>query len=111
MKGKLNGAAYRVPVIDGSVADFICTVKNPISKEDINAAFKQASETDLKGILKFSEEYIVSTDIIGSTYSSIFDSLLTDTIGNMVRVVSWYDNESGYSHRLADLILKVGKMI
>ena len=111
LKGKLNGAAYRVPVIDGSVADFICTVKNPISKEDINAAFKQASETDLKGILKFSEEYIVSTDIIGSTYSSIFDSLLTDTIGNMVRVVSWYDNESGYSHRLADLILKVGKMI
>lgn len=111
LKGKLTGAAYRVPVINGSVADFMCTVRKTLSKEEINAAFKEASETDLKGILKYSDEQIVSSDIIGGPFSSIFDSLLTDTIQNMIRVVSWYDNESGYSHRLGDLIVKVGKMI
>jgi glyceraldehyde 3-phosphate dehydrogenase len=108
LKGKLNGSAYRVPVIDGSVADFVCTVKNTLTIEQINTAFKEASESDLKGILQYCDEEIVSSDIIRSTYSTVFDSLLTDVVGNMVKIVGWYDNESGYSCRLADLITKLG---
>jgi glyceraldehyde 3-phosphate dehydrogenase len=111
LKGKLTGSAYRVPVLDGSIADFMCTVKKEVTIEDINKAFEEAAETHLKGILQYTDEAIVSTDIIRSQYSCIFDSNLTDVIGNMVRIAGWYDNESGYSHRLTDLIVKLAKMI
>lgn len=111
LKGKLNGSAYRVPVIDGSVVDFICTLKNKLTKDQINEAFKKASENELKGILQYCDEDIVSSDIIRSSYSTIFDSQMTDVNENLVKVVGWYDNESGYSYRLVDLILKMGKLL
>ena len=107
LKGKLNGNALRVPVPTGSVTDFTVVVKKPLDAAAINAAFKKASETSLKGILEYNEDPIVSADIVGSAYSCIFDSELTMVIGNMVKVVGWYDNEAGYSARLADLSMKI----
>ena len=108
LDGKLGGAGIRVPVPDGSLTDFTCVVKNPKSVEVINAAFKAAAEGELKGILAYTEDPIVSIDIVGNRHSSIFDSQLTSVIGNMVKVVGWYDNEIGYSNRLGDLVDKVG---
>jgi glyceraldehyde 3-phosphate dehydrogenase len=108
LDGKLGGAGIRVPVPDGSLTDFTCVVKNPKSVEVINAAFKTAAEGELKGILAYTEDPIVSIDIIGNKHSSIFDAQLTSVIGNMVKVVGWYDNEIGYSNRLGDLVEKVG---
>ena len=107
LKGKLGGAGIRVPVPDGSLTDFTCVVRNPISVEEINQAFKNASEGELKGILAYTDEPIVSVDIQGNPHSSIFDAQLTSVIGNMVKVVGWYDNEVGYSTRLADLVEKL----
>jgi len=110
LKGNLDGTSLRVPVIDGSVTDFSFSVNKPASVEEINEAFKKAALTTLKGILEYSEEPLVSSDIIGNTHSSIFDSLLTSVTGNdrkFVKVVSWYDNEMGYSHRICDLIIKI----
>lgn len=107
LKGKLNGNALRVPVPTGSVTDFTVVVKKPLDVASINAAFKKASESSLKGILEYNEDPIVSADIVGSAYSCIFDSELTMVIGNMVKVVGWYDNEAGYSARLADLSMKI----
>ena len=104
LDGKLGGAGIRVPVPDGSLTDFSCVVKNPKSIEQINAAFKAASENELKGILSYTEDPIVSIDIVGNTHSCIFDSQLTSVIGKMVKVVGWYDNEIGYSNRLGDLV-------
>lgn len=103
LKGKLNGNAMRVPVPDGSVTDFTVIVKKTATVAEINAAFKQASETTMQGILEYCEDPIVSADILGNPHSCIFDSELTMVIGNMVKVVGWYDNEAGYSARLADL--------
>ena len=108
LEGKLNGYAIRVPVPDGSLTDFTCTLKRPVTKEEINAAFKNIAETEMKGILEYQNEPIVSVDIIGNPHSSIFDSLLTAVNGNTIKIVSWYDNEAGYSSRLADLAAKVG---
>lgn len=108
LEGKLNGYAIRVPVPDGSLTDFTCTLKRPVTKEEINAAFKNIAETEMKGILEYQNEPIVSIDIIDNTHSSIFDSLLTTVNGNTIKIVSWYDNEAGYSCRLADLAVKVG---
>ena len=108
LDGNLGGAGIRVPVPDGSLTDFTCLVKNPKSIEEINAAFKKASETTLKGILEYTEDPIVSIDIVGSPFSCIFDSQLTSVIGNMVKVVGWYDNEMGYSNRIIELVKKVG---
>ncbi|MFT6946827.1 MAG: glyceraldehyde 3-phosphate dehydrogenase [Vicingaceae bacterium] len=108
LDGKLGGAGIRVPVPDGSLTDFTCVVKNPRSVEVINAAFKAAAEGELKGILAYTEDPIVSIDIVGNKHSSIFDAQLTSVIGNMVKVVGWYDNEMGYSNRLGDLVEKVG---
>jgi len=107
LDGKLGGAGMRVPVADGSLTDFTCLVKNPRSSEEINSMFKKAAENELKGILAYTEDPIVSSDIVGNPYSSIFDAQLTSVIGNMVKVVGWYDNEWGYSNRLADLIVKL----
>lgn len=112
LKGKLQGYAVRVPVPDGSLTDFTAVLKKDVTKEEINAAMKEAADTYLKGILEYSTDPLVSTDIIGNAYSCIFDSLLTDVIGGtgkIVKVVGWYDNEFGYSNRIVDLIAKVGK--
>ncbi len=107
LEGKLGGAGIRVPVPDGSLTDFTCIVKKPQSVDQINALFKNAAENELKGILAYTEDPIVSIDIVGNSHSSIFDAQLTSVIGNMVKVVGWYDNEMGYSNRLADLIGKL----
>lgn len=108
LKGKIGGAGIRVPVADGSITDITCMVRKTTTIEEINARFKSASETYLKGILQYTEDPIVSIDIVGNPYSCIFDAQLTSVIGNMVKVVGWYDNEMGYSARLADLIQKIG---
>ncbi|MBM4054700.1 MAG: type I glyceraldehyde-3-phosphate dehydrogenase [Planctomycetes bacterium] len=105
LKGKLDGLAMRVPVPNGSVTDLVALVSKDVDKEAINAAMKSAAEGGLKGILEYCEDPIVSSDIIGNTHSSIFDSALTYVIDKrMVKVVSWYDNEWGFSNRMVDLI-------
>ncbi|MFC1752624.1 type I glyceraldehyde-3-phosphate dehydrogenase [Thermoproteota archaeon] len=104
LKGKINGMAMRVPTPDGSVIDFVCELKKPASKEKINEAMKKASENNLKGILEFSDEPLVSCDIIGNSHSAVFDSALTMVTDNLAKVVAWYDNEMGYSYRVVDLI-------
>lgn len=99
----------RVPVPDGSVTDFTCIVKRNVTVEEVNAAFKKEAEGKLKGLLEYNTDSIVSVDIIGNTHSCILDSELTMVMGgNMVKVVGWYDNETGYSARVTDLINKVG---
>lgn len=108
LNGFLGGAGIRVPVPDGSLTDFTCVVKETKSIEEINAAFKKASEKELKGILAYTEDPIVSIDIVGNTHSCIYDAQLTSVIGNLVKVVGWYDNEIGYSNRLVELVEKVG---
>lgn len=109
MKGKLDGTSLRVPIPTGSITDFVGILGRDVTVEEINAVFAAAaSQGRLKGILEYSEEPLVSSDIVGSTYSSIFDSGLTMAIGNMVKVFSWYDNETGYSNRLVDLAKIVG---
>jgi len=107
LKGKLNGNAMRVPIPDGSVTDFTVRLKKAASVEEINAAMKAAAESSLKGIMEYTEDEIVSIDIVGNTHSCIFDSKLTQVIGNTAKVVGWYDNETGYSSRVADLIAKI----
>ncbi len=107
LKGKLDGFALRVPVPNGSVTDFVAELGKIVTKEHINEAMKKASETYLKGILEYCTDEIVSSDVIGNDYSCIFDSLSTMVIGNMVKVVGWYDNEWGYSCRVVDLIKKI----
>ncbi|MCS6794948.1 MAG: type I glyceraldehyde-3-phosphate dehydrogenase [Raineya sp.] len=109
LKGKLDGVAMRVPIPDGSLTDLVAVLKKPATIAEINQAMKHASETTLKGILEYTEEPIVSIDIVGNTHSCIFDAQMTAVMGNLVKVVGWYDNEAGYSHRIADLIEKVGK--
>ena len=105
--GKLAAMSYRVPVITGSVVDLSVILNKPATVEEINAAFLHVSENRMKGILNYCTDPIVSSDIVRSPYSCIFDSLLTEVEGEMVRVVGWYDNEAGYSSRLAELAFKV----
>lgn len=107
LDGHMGGCGMRVPVPDGSLTDLTLIVRNPPTVEEINAAFLNASKTNLKGILNYTEDPIVSVDIVGNSHSVIFDSQLTSVIGNMVKVVGWYDNEAGYSNRLIDLFLKI----
>lgn len=102
--GKIGGGGIRVPVPDGSLTDITCYVKREVSIEEINAAFRTASEGELKGILAYTEDPIVSVDILGNRNSCLFDSQLTSVIDKMVKVVGWYDNEIGYSSRIIDLI-------
>ena len=109
LKGKLGGAGIRVPVIDGSLTDITCTIAKEVSVEQINSVFKEASQNALKGILEYTDEPIVSVDIIGNDHSCIFDAQLTSVLGRMIKVVGWYDNESGYSARLVDLVMKMGR--
>jgi glyceraldehyde 3-phosphate dehydrogenase len=107
LEGKIGGCGVRVPVPDGSFTDLTLVVKNPPSVEQINTAMKEASETYLKGILAYTEDPIVSVDIIGNPNSCLFDAELTSVVNNMIKVVGWYDNEAGYSNRLLDLVRKV----
>jgi glyceraldehyde 3-phosphate dehydrogenase len=108
MQGRLDGISMRVPVTDGSVTDLVAQVGRETSKDEVNAAFAAAADKGaLTGILRYSDDPLVSSDVVGESYSSIFDSPLTMVNGNMVKVVSWYDNEWGYSCRVADLIQKV----
>ena len=111
MEGKIGGSGIRVPVPDGSLTDITCYVKKEVSIAEINAAFKKASQSSLKGILDYTEDPIVSVDIIGNKNSCLFDAQLTSVIGKMVKVVGWYDNEIGYSSRIIDLILLLKKYI
>lgn len=108
LSGKLNGNAMRVPIPDGSVTDFTVNLKTETSVEQVNAAFKKAASTKLKGILEYQEDPIVSIDIVGNRHSCIFDSLSTMVYGKTVKIVGWYDNEAGYSARIADLIERIG---
>ncbi len=104
LKGKLDGFALRVPVPDGSVTDLVCVLGREVTKEEVNQAYRSASEEgSLKGYLYYTEDPIVSSDIVGWPYSCTFDALSTMAIGNLVKVVGWYDNEWGYSNRLVDL--------
>jgi glyceraldehyde 3-phosphate dehydrogenase len=102
----------RVPVATGSVVDLTAVMKRNVTKDEVNAAMKSAAEGKLKGILEYTEDPIVSSDIIGSPYSSIFAADWTQVLeGNLLKVVSWYDNEWGYSCRSADLIARIGKLL
>jgi glyceraldehyde 3-phosphate dehydrogenase len=109
LDGKLDGFSVRVPTPDASLVDLTCELGRKVTKDEINAAMKAAADGPMKGILEYIDEPLVSVDIIGNTHSSIFDSLLTKVLdGNFVKVVSWYDNEVGYSNRLADTVEKIG---
>ncbi|MDO9186101.1 MAG: type I glyceraldehyde-3-phosphate dehydrogenase [Bacteroidia bacterium] len=108
LDGKLGGCGMRVPVPDGSLTDITCLLNKHATVEEINAAFKKASETNLKGILQYMEDPIVSVDIIGNSHSCIYDPEFTSIVGNMIKIIGWYDNEGGYCNRLADLVKKIG---
>jgi glyceraldehyde 3-phosphate dehydrogenase len=103
LKGMMDGMAFRVPVPDGSVTDLVCVLEAEPSAEEVNAAFEKAAGGRLQGIVKYSEDPLVSTDVVGDPHSCVFDSQLTMAIGNLVKVIGWYDNEWGYSNRLVDL--------
>ena len=107
LKGNLDGLSLRVPTPDGSITDFVANLKKEATAEQVNEAFKKAASGSLKGILEYTEEPLVSADIIGTHYSVIFDSQLTMANGKLVKVVGWYDNEYGYSCRVVDLIKKI----
>ena len=109
MAGRLDGIALRVPVADGSLTDFTATLERPATTDEVNAAFERAAASEpLAGLLEYSDEPLVSTDIVGSPASCVFDSGLTMAGGNLVKVCGWYDNEWGYSNRLVDLVARIG---
>lgn len=109
LEGKMDGFAVRVPTPDASLVDLTCELNREVTKEEIHAAMKAAADGPMKGILEYLDEPLVSCDIIGNPHSSIFDSGLTKVLGgNFVKIISWYDNENGYSNRLADLVIKMG---
>ncbi len=109
LDGKIGGCGMRVPVPDGSLTDITCVLTKIPTVKDINRAFKTASETHLKGILEYTEDPIVGIDVIGNPHSALFDAEFTSIVGNLVKIIGWYDNEWGYSNRLVDLVLKMGK--
>ena len=111
LKGKLDGYALRVPVPTGSITDLTVEVSKETTASEINAVMKKAAEGPLKGILRYTEDPIVSADIVTDPHSSIFDAGITKVIGNQVKVASWYDNEWGYSNRLVDLMTFIGKTL
>jgi glyceraldehyde 3-phosphate dehydrogenase len=107
LKGKLDGFSLRVPTPDASITDLVAILKKPATKDEINAAMKAAAQGPMKGILEYTEDEIVSTDIIGNPHSCIFDSKLTMASGTQVKVFGWYDNEWGFSCRVVDLLKKI----
>lgn len=109
LEGKLGGCGMRVPVPDGSLTDIVCILEKKVTCDEINSAFKKAAEGELKNILQYQPDPIVSIDIVGNPYSCIFDPEFTSVVGNLVKVIAWYDNEAGYSNRLADVVEKIGK--
>ena len=112
LKGKMDGMAMRVPVPDGSVSDLVCVLQREVTVDEVNEAFRRASEEgSLKGYVRYTEDPIVSQDIVGDAHSCIFDAKSTMAIGNLVKVVGWYDNEWGYSNRLAELVEMVGRSL
>ena len=108
-EGKIGGSGIRVPVPDGSLTDITCYVLQAVSRDQINAAFASAAQSTLHGILSYTEDPIVSVDVIGNPHSCVFDAQLTSVLGKMVKIVGWYDNEIGYSSRLIDLITFISK--
>jgi glyceraldehyde 3-phosphate dehydrogenase len=111
LKGKLDGYSLRVPVITGSITDLVVELGKEVTKDEVNAAFKAAAEGPLKGVLVYTEDLIVSSDIVGSPASCTFDSDITMAYGNQVKVFGWYDNEWGYSNRLVDLAALVASRL
>ncbi len=112
VEGKLHGYAVRIPIPDGSLTDFSVVLEKSVTIEEVNAAFKKAADNELKGILEYTTDPIVSSDIIGNRHSCIFDSQLTDVVdGTHVKVVGWYDNEAGYSNRILDLVSKLATQL
>lgn len=111
LEGRLDGMAVRVPVPDGSLTDLVCTLREDVTAEQVNDVFKAAADGDLKGILEFTMDPIVSSDIVGNPHSCILDGAATSAMGNMVKVLGWYDNEWGYSNRLIDLTTFVGSSL
>ena len=109
LQGKVDGMSMRVPVPDGSITDFVARLDTEVNADDVNAAFKQAADGDLSGVLEYSEAPIVSSDIVGNPASCIFDSPLTMANGDSVKVLGWYDNEWGYSNRTVDLVQYMGE--
>jgi glyceraldehyde 3-phosphate dehydrogenase len=107
LKGKLDGVAVRVPTPDGSLTDLVAVLSREVTKEEVNAAIKEAAETTMKGIIEYCTDPIVSIDIVGNLHSCIFDAGLTSVNGNLVKVMGWYDNEAGYSQRVCDLVAKL----
>jgi glyceraldehyde 3-phosphate dehydrogenase len=110
LEGRMGGCGIRVPVPDGSLTDITCVLKERPSVVEINAAFKKAAENDLVNIMEYTEDPIVSVDVINNAHSCLFDSDFTSVVGNMVKVIGWYDNEWGYSNRLFDLAIKLSKI-
>jgi glyceraldehyde 3-phosphate dehydrogenase len=111
LEGRLSGMALRVPIPDGSITDLTLVLDREVTKDEVNAAMKEASEGDLKGILQYSEEPLVSIDIVGNPHSCIFDAPSTLAMGNLVKVLGWYDNEMGYSTRLAEATVYLGERL
>jgi glyceraldehyde 3-phosphate dehydrogenase len=109
LAGKIEASAMRVPVPDGSLTDLVVTLSREVTKDEVNQAFKRAAATDLKGYLQVESDPIVSMDIIGNPHSCILDEALSSAKGNLVKVVAWYDNESGYANRLVDLLTKINQ--
>lgn len=109
LEGKIGGCGMRVPVPDGSLTDITCILKNTPTVAEINEAFKRSAQGDLKGILQYTEDPIVSVDVIGNSHSVLYDSEFTSIVGNLVKIIGWYDNEWGYSNRLIDLVIRIGK--
>jgi glyceraldehyde 3-phosphate dehydrogenase len=107
LKGKLDGVAVRVPTPDGSLTDLVAILKREVTKEEVNAAMKAAADGPMKGILEYCIDPIVSIDVVGNPASSVLDADLTSANGNLVKVMSWYDNEAGYSKRVIDLLHKM----
>ncbi|MFM8646099.1 MAG: type I glyceraldehyde-3-phosphate dehydrogenase [Actinomycetota bacterium] len=111
MKGKLDGTALRVPIPTGSITDFVANLGKPATTEEINAAFKAAASGPMKGVLEYCVDPIVSSDIVGNPHSCVYDADLTMSMGSLVKVLGWYDNEWGYSNRLVDLTSHIGRSL
>jgi glyceraldehyde 3-phosphate dehydrogenase len=111
LAGKFDGLAMRVPVMDGSITDLVVQLDREVTRDEVNAAYRAAADGPLKGYLHYTADPIVSSDIVGTPYSCTFDSLLTMASGDQVKVLGWYDNEWGYSNRLADLTALVGSAL